>query len=82
MRTRNEVSFRRRVVAGLEAMIGFLLAVRVVGKVWVALEHSAWQEPASFGAAVAVAGSIFLVDWLCVRWLHRKANSATRTTNL
>jgi hypothetical protein len=72
MRIRKEVSFRRRVVGCLEVIITFPLVGLVVSKVSVALEHSAWQNLAGIGAAVAVAGSIFLVDRLCVHWLHRK----------
>jgi hypothetical protein len=72
MRIRKEVSFRRRLIGGLEGMVGFLLVVFVVSKVSVALDHSAWRDLAGIGAAVAVAGSIFLLDRLCVRWLHRK----------
>lgn len=72
MRIRKEVSFRRRVVGCLELIITFLLIGLVVSKISVALEGSAWQDLARLAAVVAVVGAIFLLDWLCVRWLHRK----------
>lgn len=72
MPIRKEVSFRRRVAGCLEVIITFPLVGLVVDKVSVATEHSAWQNLAGIGAAVAVAGSIFFLDWLCVRWLRRK----------
>jgi hypothetical protein len=72
MRMRKDVSFGRRVVGFFEVIITFPLVVLAVSKVSLALEHSAWQNLAGIGSAVAVAGSIFLLDRLCVRWLHRK----------
>lgn len=77
MPIRKEVSFRRRVVGCLEVIITFPLVGFVVRKVLVATDHSAWQSLAGIAAAVSVAGAIFLIDWLCLRWLHRK--SATRS---
>ncbi len=53
-------------------MIAFLLVGLVVSKLSVVLEGSAWQDLARLAAVVAVVGSIFLLDWLCVRWLYRK----------
>lgn len=70
---RSNVSLRRRVVGGLEAVVAFLLVGLAVSKVLHALEGSGWQSAAGIGAAVAVAGSVFLLDRVCVRWLDRRA---------
>jgi hypothetical protein len=69
---RGQVTPRRRAVLGLEIVVAFTVATKLVIVVSHALDGSAWRSVADWAVALGVAGLFAAADRICWRWLRQR----------